>query len=69
MHDMASKLSDVPEEQLEPLDRIAGGFRPLANTLGVAWNALRRTIPVGRVQSVNDPQAILRFSELQASTA
>jgi hypothetical protein len=62
MRDMAARLSDVPEERLEPLDRIAGGFRPLADTLGVAWDALLRTIPVGRSQTVSDPQAILGLS-------
>ncbi len=69
MQDMAAKLSDVPEGQLEPLDRIAGGFRPLANTLGVAWDALRRTIPVGRSQAVQDPQAVLGWPGIQASPA
>lgn len=67
MQNMAAKLSDVPEEQLEPLDRIAGGFRPLANTLGVAWDALRRTISVGRSPTVNDPQAILGWPGFQGS--
>jgi hypothetical protein len=61
---MAAKLSDVPEEQLEPLDHIAGGFRPLANTLGAAWDALRRTIPVGRSHALNEPQAILGWPGL-----
>ena len=32
MYDVAAKLTDVPQDRLEPLDRIAGGFRPLANT-------------------------------------
>lgn len=67
MQDMAARLSDVPEEKLEPLDRIAGGFRPLANTLGVAWDALRRTIPVGRGQIMHEPQAVLGWNGLQAS--
>lgn len=67
MQDVAAKLSDVPEEQLEPLDHIASGFRPLANTLGAAWDALRRTIPVRRNPSVHEPQAVIDwFQAVQA---
>lgn len=67
MQDVAAKLSDVPDEQLEPFDHIASGFRPLANTLGVAWDALRRTIPVKRNPSPHDPQAVIDW--LQAAQA
>ena len=67
MQDVAAKLADVPDEQLEPLDHIASGFRPLANTLGVAWYALRRTIPVKRNPSVHEPQAVIDW--LQAAQA
>lgn len=69
VQNMADKWSEVPDEQLEPLDRIAEGFRPLAITLGVAWDALRRTIPVGRAPSVHDPQALFSGPGYQASRA
>ena len=68
MQDMGAKMSDVAEEQLEPLDRIAGGFRPIADTLGAAWDALRRSLPVGRSPTVNEPQAIFGLPGTQAST-
>jgi hypothetical protein len=42
---------------MESIDRIAGGFRPLATTLVAAWDAIRRTIPVGREQPSAEPQA------------
>lgn len=66
---MADKWSEVPDEQLEPLDRIAGGFRPLANTLGAAWDALRRTIPVRRAPSIQEPQAVFGWPGYPASPA
>jgi hypothetical protein len=58
IHDLWRNLPQVPEEQLEPIDRLAGGFRPLASTLGAAFDAIRRSLPVGRDQEATEPQAI-----------
>ena len=41
----------------EPVDRLAGGLRPLANSFHVAIDALRRTWPDGRDGSAVQPQA------------
>ena len=57
IRDFWRNLPEVPDSQLEPIDRLAGGFRPLASTLGAALDALRRSLPVGRDQVLTEPQA------------
>lgn len=54
---LIARIPDVPESPKESIDRIAGGFRPLASTLGAAWDAIRRTLPVGRDSAPAEPQA------------
>lgn len=56
---LLANLPDVPNAQLEPIDRIAGGFKPLASTLSAALGAIRRTIPVGREPDPGEPQAVV----------
>jgi hypothetical protein len=38
-------FSETQFEELESVDKIAGGFRPIAASLNVAFDALRRTFP------------------------
>ena len=45
------------QQGFEPVDQIAGGFRPLASTLNVAIDALRSAIPVVRPDAPSKPQA------------
>jgi hypothetical protein len=63
MQQMSDNFSHVPAKQL---DNIAGGLRPLTDTLGAAFDALRRSIPVSPSQSgsqsLSEPQAILSWA-------
>lgn len=52
-------LNGLPDERfaLAGVDHLAGGLRPLATTFSAAWDALRRTLPLGRDRALDDRQA------------
>lgn len=41
-------LLEFPGENLQHVDQLAGGFRPLASSLSFAFDAFRRSFPLGR---------------------
>ncbi len=52
------QLNLIPsDQQMEPVDQISGGLRPIATSFSVAINLLRRTLPVGKEQPPQKPQA------------
>lgn len=57
MEDVSANLNGGNEQELQSLKWITGGFQPLTNTLGDAWEALRHTIPAGTGEDLRDPQA------------
>lgn len=53
LEEMAARIQDVPAENIEPLGDITGGLKPLATTLGAAWDALLNSLPM---EKGNEPQ-------------
>jgi hypothetical protein len=51
------QLNLIPPEQMESVDQISGGLRPIATSFSAAINLLRRTLPVGKEQPPQKPQA------------
>ncbi len=45
VQEIFNRFSEAPFDELQSVDRITGGFRPIATTLNVAFDALRRTLP------------------------
>lgn len=43
---LTSQLPEVPPESLQSVDQIAGGLRPIAETLGAAFDTIRRSLPI-----------------------
>ena len=43
---LTAQLPDVPPESLQSVDQIAGGLRPIAETLGAAFDTIRRSLPI-----------------------
>jgi hypothetical protein len=64
-----TRIPEMPPERLEPIDRIAGGIRPLASTLAAALDAIRRTLPVARESRPREPQALITSSSGAWKTA
>ena len=55
-----TRLPEMPQPPREPIDRIAGGIRPLTATLAAAWGAICRSLPAAEAQSPEtEPQAHL----------
>ncbi|MGE0755434.1 MAG: hypothetical protein AB7F89_05195 [Pirellulaceae bacterium] len=44
--EMWTSFPQIPPAPRTPIDRLAGGIRPLTSTLAGAWDALRRSFPV-----------------------
>jgi hypothetical protein len=53
LENLAQHLPDVPRDQLETVEQIPGGLRPIATSFNVAIGLLRRTLPGGK----DDPAA------------
>ena len=63
---LESFLAGIPGGELAHVDQIADPFRPVATSFGVAFGALRKTIPVGKESSKSQkPNAGARISPVQ----
>jgi hypothetical protein len=56
LRDLWARIPEVAHPPFEPVDRIAGGIRPLALTLSAALDALRQSLPVAREPATSNSQ-------------
>ncbi len=64
MHQWMLQISDHRLDVFEPVDQLASGIRPLALTLNLALDTLRRTLPGFSERQPVEPQAY--YGELRS---